>query len=91
MIRIFIWAVWLVVMAGGMWMLINGVIGMYSSGTRKIVRKKNERLLVLEKTAKNEHELGWIPHGDRDVLNACHNPDCRESRGLSRMRIRAVP
>lgn len=91
MIRIFVWAVWLVVMAGGMWMLINGVIGMYSSGTRKIVRKKNERLLVLEKTARNEHELGWLPHSDRDVLNACPNGDCRVASGKSRERFWPIP
>lgn len=91
MIRIFVWAVWLVVMAGGMWMLINGAIGMYSNSTRKIVRKQNERFFVLEKTAKSEHELGWLPHGDRDVLNACPNPDCREASGKSRYRLRQVP
>lgn len=91
MIRIFVWAVWLVVMAGGMWMLINGVIGMYSSGTLKIVRKKTDRFFILEKTARNEHDLGWLPHGDRDVLNACPDPDCREASGKTRDRIRQVP
>jgi len=26
---------------------------------------------ILQLTAKSEHELGWVPHGDRDVLRAC--------------------